>query len=120
MEKKVLVLDDHAEDMGTLVKLLMEDGCSVRVCFSPLHALDEIAVDTPQVLIAAGEFPEMNAHRLAQMAYNSRQIPAFVILDSAGDTTQSDMLRHPGIIGTYYRPLKVQKLFSRIQKFLEK
>ena len=118
MEKKVLVLDDNKGDMGALVKLLMEDGCKVRVCFSPLHALDEIAVDTPQVLIAAGEFPEMNAHRLAQMAYNSRQIPVFVILDSAGDTTQSAMLRHPGIIGTYYRPLNVQKLFSRVQNFL--
>ena len=120
MEKKVLVLDDHVGDMGALVQLLMSDDCSVRVCFSPLHALDEIAVDTPQVLIAAGEFPEMNAHRLAQMAYNSRQIPSFVILDSAGDTTQLAMLRHPGIIGLYYRPLNVQKLFSRVQKFLAK
>ncbi len=120
MEKKIVVLDDNAGDMGALVKLLTADGCNVRVCFSPLNALDEIKVDTPQVLIAAGEFPEMNAHRVAQMAYDSHKIPAFVILNSAGDTTQHSMLRHPGIIGTYYRPLKVQKLFSRVQKFLAK
>ena len=120
MQKSILVLDDNSEQLGELIKKLMGAGFKVRVCFSPQHALNELAVEEPNLLIAAGEFPDYNAVEFAEKAYEARSLPAFVILNSAGDTTQLRMVRHPGIIGTYYKPLKVNKLFEKIARFLKR
>jgi|SRR3989304_1966199 len=121
MSNRILVLDDNSEQLGELIKKLTARRFQVRVCFSPDHALDEIFVEVPNLLIAAGEFPGgVTAVEFAERAYLARSIPAFVILKDAGEKTQLRMRQHPGIIGTYYKPLNVEKLFSRVVKFFEK
>ena len=117
--KNVLILDDTSETLGELIKKLSAAQINVRVCFSPQHALQELDVAAPNLLIAAGEFPDMNAYHFAEKAFETKHLPSFVILKSAGDSTQLRMTRHPGIIGIYYRPLKVQKLYDRVMKFLK-
>jgi len=119
INKTVLILDDTSETLGELIKKLSQAQVNVRVCFSPQHALQELDGTTPHLLIAAGEFPEMNAYNFAEKAFEIKNLPSFVILKSAGDSTQLRMTRHPGIIGIYYRPLKVQKLYDRVMKFLK-
>jgi len=119
MNKTVLILDDTSGTLGELIKKLSEARVNVRVCFSPQHALQELGGELPHLLIAAGEFPEMNAYQFAEKAFETKNLPSFVILKSAGDSTQLRMTRHPGIIGIYYRPLKVQKIFDTVMKFLK-
>ncbi len=119
MEKSVLVLDDTSETLGELINKLSQAKFKVRVCFSPEHALRELKVEAPTLLIVAGEFPDMNAHQFAERAFETGSLPSFVILNSAGDQTQLRMRKNPGIIGIYYKPLKVQKLFERVVKFLK-
>jgi DNA-binding NtrC family response regulator len=118
MSKSVLILDDTSETLGELIQKLSEARIKVRVCFSPQHALQELASETPNLLIAAGEFDDMTAYQFAEKAFESRNLPSYVILNSAGDSTQLRIAKHPGIIGIYYKPLKVQKMFDRILKFL--
>jgi PleD family two-component response regulator len=118
MNKSVLILDDTSETLGELIQKLSQARFKVRVCFSPQHALQELESETPQLLIAAGQFDDMTAYQFAEKAFASRNIPSYVILNSAGDSTQLRLAKHPGIIGIYYKPLKVQKLFDRIVKFL--
>ena len=118
MDKKVLILDD-SDTLGELINKLSQAHVKVRVCFSPQHALQELEVETPHLLIAAGEFENMTAYQFADKAFETRNLPSFVILNSAGDSTQLRVARHPGIIGMYYKPLKVQKLFERILRFLK-
>jgi PleD family two-component response regulator len=119
MQKTVLILDDSSDTLGELIKKLSAAHVNVKVCFSPEHALQQLEGELPHLLIAAGEFPEMNAYQFAEKAFESKNLPAYVILKSAGDSTQLRMTRHPGIIGIYYRPLKVQKLFDTVMKFLK-
>jgi DNA-binding response OmpR family regulator len=119
VSKSVLILDDTSETLGELIKKLSESGVKVRVCFSPEHALRELEVESPHLLIAAGQFEEMTANQFAEKAFESRNLPSFVILNSAGDSTQLRLARHPGIIGIYYKPLNVPKLYTRIVKFLK-
>ena len=119
MERRVLVLDDNSGELGGLIKKLTAAKMKVLVCFSPEHALKEIAVQDPQLFIAAGEFPSMSAAQVAEKAYDTRSIPSFVVLTSAGDTTQGELRRHPGVIGTYFKPLNVDKLVARIEKFFQ-
>jgi len=119
MKKTVLILDDTSDTLGELIKKLSNAQVNVRVCFSPQHALQELEGELPQLLIAAGEFPDMNAYQFAEKAFETKNLPSYVILKSAGDSTQLRMTRHPGIIGIYYRPLKVQKLFDTVMKFLK-
>jgi DNA-binding NtrC family response regulator len=118
-EKKILVLDDNSGQLGELIQKLTEARFKVRVCFSPDQALNEITVEEPHLVIAAGQFPNTTAVQFAEKAFEIRNTPAFIVLDSAGDTTQLRMRRHPAIIGTYYKPLKVAKLFDRIVKFFK-
>lgn len=119
MKKRIMILDDRSDQLGDLVKKLSEAKFQVRVCFSPQHVLDEIKVESPHLLIAASDFPEMTSVQLAEKAFESKSIPSFVVLDNAGDTTQFRMRRHPGIIGTFYKPLKVQKVLDRAIRFLK-
>jgi DNA-binding response OmpR family regulator len=121
MSHQILVLDDNSEQLGELIKKLSSAGYKVRVCFSPDHALDELFVEVPHLVIAAGEFEGgVTGAQFAERAYLARSIPSFVILKDAGEKTQLRMRRHPGIIGTYYKPLNVEKLFNRVVKFLSK
>jgi PleD family two-component response regulator len=119
MNKSVLILDDTSETLGELIKKLTQASVKVRVCFTPQHALEELAIEAPNLLIAAGQFEEMTAYQFAEKAFEARQTPCYVILNSAGDSTQIRLTRHPGIIGIYYKPLKVQKFFDRVLKFLK-
>jgi PleD family two-component response regulator len=118
MNKSVLILDDTSETLGELIQKLSGARSKVRVCFSPQHALQELESETPNLLIAAGEFEDMTAYQFAEKAFESRHLPSYVILNSAGDSTQLRLAKHPGIIGIYYKPLKSQKLFERILMFL--
>jgi PleD family two-component response regulator len=120
MAKKILVLDDKSEHLAELIRKLTAFGYRMLICSTPDHALDQISAEEPHLLIAAGEFADMNAAHFAEKAYQVRSIPAFVILDSAGDRTQLRMRRHPGVIGMYYKPLDVTKIFNRVVKFLQK
>lgn len=119
MEKNVLILDDTSETLGELIQKLSQAHVKVRVCFSPQHVLQELEVEAPHLLIAAGEFDGMNAYQFVEKVFSTRNLPCYVILNSAGDSTQLRLTRHPGIIGIYYKPLKVQKLFDRVMKFLK-
>ncbi|HJZ12991.1 MAG TPA: hypothetical protein VJ521_12610 [Acidobacteriota bacterium] len=121
MANRILVLDDTSEQLGPIIRKLSAAGYNVRVCFSPEHALDEIFVEVPHLLIAAGEFPGgVTAAQFAEKAYLARSIPSFVILKDAGEKTQLRMRQHPGIIGTYYTPLNTEKLFNKVTKFFSK
>jgi PleD family two-component response regulator len=117
--KSVLILDDTSETLGELINKLSQAHVNVRVCFTPQHALQELEIEAPRLLIVAGQFPEMNAYQFAEKAFQTKNIPTYVILNSAGDSTQLRLTRHPGIIGIYYKPLKVQKFFDKVMKFLK-
>ena len=119
MVKSILILDDNSEALGGLIKKLAGAKMNVRVCFSPEHALKEIKIEAPGLLIAAGRFADMTAGDFAARAYEAKSIPSFVVLDKAGDETQGAMRRHPGIIGTYFKPLNEEKLLARVRKFFE-
>jgi PleD family two-component response regulator len=118
MNKRILILDDTSETLGELIHQLSQARIKVRVCFTPQHALQELESEKPDLLIAAGQFDEMTAYQFAEKAFESRNLPSYVILNSAGDSTQLRLAKHPGIIGIYYKPLNVPKLIDRILEFL--
>jgi DNA-binding NtrC family response regulator len=119
MGKNILILDDTSETLGELIKQLTAARVNVRVCFSPENALQELEGEVPSLLIAAGQFDGMTAYRFAEKAFELKHLPSYVILNSAGDSTQLRLARHPGIIGIYYKPLNVPKLLKSILKFLK-
>jgi response regulator RpfG family c-di-GMP phosphodiesterase len=119
MVKSILILDDNSEALGGVIKKLASLKLNVRVCFSPDYALKEIKVEAPALLIAAGRFSTLTAADFAAIAYQTNSIPSFVVLDKAGDETQGEMRRHPGILATYFKPLNEEKLLARVKKFFE-
>lgn len=117
MGKKVIVLSDGSDQVADLVKKLTNTAFQVRLCSSPSEVLQALDEEKPQLLVASGDYQEMSTTRLAEKAYDTRSIPTYLVLALAGEQTQMRLRRHPGIIGVYYSPLDVDRLFDRIQKF---
>ena len=115
--RKIFVLDDDAHELNELINKLTDNRFIVSVFSSPVQILEQIRHELPQLIIAAGEFADMSTFELAEKAYDQRSIPSYLILQSPGDQTQLRLRRHPGIIGMYYKPIKVERLFDKVQKF---
>lgn len=109
MERKILVLDDGTPVMATLIERLLANGFQVRRCTT---AEDVFAGESSHLVIAKGTGMD-----LAEEVYQRWTTPTILILNTAGDMTQASLRRHPGVIGVYYSPLNVEKLFERTQKF---
>lgn len=115
----IVVLNNQSDEVSELVKKLKSYGFGVEEAGSPAEAQEKVASVKPRLFIASGEFQEMDTPRLAEKVYEAHTIPTFLILANAGDTTQNRMIKHPGIIGVFFTPFNVDRLFERIRKFFE-
>lgn len=82
------------------------------------EAQDKILLGKPQLFVAC-DTEEIDATQLAAKVFDDHSVPTFLILASAGDSTQNRIIRHPGIIGVYFSPLNVDKMFERVRKFFD-
>jgi DNA-binding response OmpR family regulator len=117
MPGTILILDHPPRAFQELATRLKAEDFSVYVCNSPDDLLALIKKEKPQLLIAAGDFPEVSAPQLAEQIYGKVTIPIFLLLSTAGEETQTFLRRHPAIIGVYYRPLNVEKMLERVTRF---
>jgi DNA-binding response OmpR family regulator len=117
MPGTILILDHPPGAFQELAKRLKDEGFATHVCSSPDELLDEIEKEKPHLLIAAGDFPEVSAPQLAEQIYGKVTIPIFLVLSTAGEETQTFLRRHPAVIGVYYRPLNVEKVIERVNRF---
>lgn len=119
MRGTILLLDYPAGSFQELVSRLQEDQYDVIVRNSFDDVLNAIETESPQLLIASGDFPEVSGPQLAEQVYSKLTIPIFLVLNTAGEETQTLLRRHPAIIGVYYRPLNVSKMITRVARFFE-
>jgi DNA-binding response OmpR family regulator len=117
MPGKILILDHPAGAFQETVSRLQNENFSVVVCNTPDELLSAIEKENPQLLIAAGDYPEVSAPQLAEQVYSKVTIPIFLVLSTAGEETQMFLRRHPAVIGVYYRPLNVDKIVDRVNRF---
>lgn len=116
MEKKILILQDASSPLTAITQKLQENGFKVSVfdmASDVSHAIDQ---ERAELLIAASNYDV--AVDLADQIHGKWQSPTFLILANAGDETQATLRRHPGIIGVFYKPLNVEKLYQRTVQFI--
>jgi DNA-binding NtrC family response regulator len=119
MTPTIVVLNNQSDEVAELVQKLKSYGFGVEEVSSPAEALDKVASAKPRLLVASGEYQDTDTSRLAEKVYEAHSIPTFLILATAGDSTQNRMIKHPGIIGVFFTPLNVDKLFERVRRFFE-
>jgi DNA-binding NtrC family response regulator len=119
MEKKILILDDHSAETSELIQKLTDAGFIAIVCQKPEEIEPVISKLKPSILIAASEFSDVRTEDTAVQVYETHNIPAFLIVNAAGESTQTFFRQHPGFIGVLYKPLNVEKLIIRLQKFFD-
>jgi DNA-binding response OmpR family regulator len=117
MPGAILLLDHPPGSFDYLAERLQTDNFQVHLCRTPEELLAAIEKNNTELLIAAGDFPEITAPQLAEKVYGKLSIPIILVLSTAGEETQTFLRRHPAIIGVYYRPLNVEKMLDRIRKF---
>ena len=118
-EDAILILHDDTPEIGELHRRLAEAGYKVRLCLSSRQALEVVRAEKIVLLVAAGNFPELTGMELAEKIYEVSTIPTFLVLNAAGDETRTWLHKHPAIIGIFYRPLNIEKLIEKIERFLE-
>jgi DNA-binding NtrC family response regulator len=116
MEKNILVLQDASTPLSAITQKLSENGCTVRVFEIASDVSAAIDEGRAELLIAATNYDI--AVVLADKIHDKWQAPTFLVLAGAGDQTQATLRRHPGIIGVFYKPLNVEKLYQRAVQFL--
>ena len=119
MAPTIVVLSDQSGEVSELVSKLKGAGFLVEETQTATATLDLVSSLRPSLLIASGDSRELDSPKLAEKVYDTYSIPTFLVLAAAGDATQNRMIRHPGIIGVFFSPLNVEKLFLRIRKFFE-
>jgi len=117
MRGTILILDYPPGAFQELASRLKADDYKVIVRDTPDELLDVIEKENPQLLIAAGDFPEVSGPQLAEQVYGKLTIPIFLVLSTAGEETQTFLRRHPAVIGIYYRPLNLDKVLDRVTRF---
>ncbi len=117
MRGTILILDYPPGAFQELASRLEADEYKIIMRESPDELLDIIDKENPQLLIAAGDFPEVSGPQLAEQVYGKLTIPIFLVLSTAGEETQTFLRRHPAVIGVYYRPLNLEKVVNRVTRF---
>lgn len=119
MRGTILLLDYPEGSYEELVSRLQEDEYNVIIRNSLADFLAAIETETPQLLIASGDFPEISGPQLAEQVYSKLTIPIFLVLSTAGEETQTLLRRHPAVIGVYYRQLNLNKIVMRVTRFFD-
>jgi DNA-binding response OmpR family regulator len=116
----ILLLDHPPGSFENLAARLRSEIFPVQICRTPEQLLAAIEKEKPELLIAAGDFPEITAPQLAEQVYGKLSIPIILVLSTAGEETQTFLRRHPAVIGVYYRPLNIEKILDRIRRFFNR
>ncbi|HET6267813.1 MAG TPA: hypothetical protein VFG11_08850 [Acidobacteriota bacterium] len=119
MTSKILVLHDQSEEITALIDKLQAYGYTIESATTPEEVLEKAKGTHPNLFIGSGNFADANLPAIAEQIYDKYKVPAYLVLKSAGDDTEARMIRHPGIIGVYFSPVNVDRLFGRVRKFCQ-
>jgi CheY-like chemotaxis protein len=117
---KILIVDDSVSVRKALERLLAPRNFSVVSVSSAEHALEAVANDTPNLIIADIVMPGMNGFELTQRLKSSdhhKHIPVLLI-SGIVDAAVQTQAKEAGAQGVVSKPFTPEELFPRIDEVL--
>jgi DNA-binding response OmpR family regulator len=119
-EPKVLVVDDEAEILMTLVERLDFNGLTVFAAANGYEGLSKTIAHAPDIIITDINMPHMNGFEMIKAiraADTSKNIPVIVISGSTNSEHKKEALR----LGAEYltKPFEMSELLGKIESLLE-
>ena len=116
MVRNILVIDDSRTELLHLCKLLGNNGYRVRVAQNAEQALEELAVELPDLILMDVVMPGTNGYALTRhLARHPHygQVPVFICSSKNLETDRVWGLRQ-GALDYFTKPIDAQLLLARI------
>lgn len=112
--RKILAVDDTADNLLLLQIFLESEGFEVEVADSGSTALDRLEQSSPDLILLDVMMPGMNGLEVTQeIRSNNRTLP--ILLISAHDKMQIQPGLDAGANGYIQKPINFTQLLSRIE-----
>lgn len=112
----VFLVDDDAQVMGAMERLLLASGYQVRAFLDPAEALAKMSADRPRVLLADLEMPGMTGLELATKALEIDPDLRVIMVTGAGDEESAQATLRLGFTDYLRKPVDHRELSAAVRK----
>ena len=119
---KILLVEDNEMNRDMLVRRLSRSGYEMMVATNGKEALEKVAAETPDLILMDLTMPELDgweATRRLKANNTTKGIP-LIILTAHALKTDRDGAFEAGCDDYDVKPIDFQRLFTKIEKQLEK
>lgn len=118
--KRILVVDDVADNLFLVQFLLETQGYIVNTADSGEAALAQIEIESvkPDLIILDLMMPRMNGYEVISYLRNHQDLLHIPILLMTADTSVSDRkAKDVGADGIVYKPLDLEQILTKVETF---
>jgi two-component system chemotaxis response regulator CheY len=120
VEKKILIVEDHADLRELLAMLLRTEGFMIFTASDGREGLEVVKKDCPHLIVTDINMPNMNGVDMVRLV---REIPQchsipILVLTAIGSGIASDALE-AGANQAMIKPVELETLVSGIKRLLE-
>ncbi len=117
---KILIVDDDADLLGLLSKILISNGYDIDTAQDGLDAIVKIAKNTYDLVISDLDMPNLNGLKLVE-AVNSKNLgTSIMLLTATTDENAEQKALEFGAVDYIRKPFKKDVLLLRIKKALSR
>jgi DNA-binding response OmpR family regulator len=123
MGKKILIVDDDVAWVRMLAIRLNQAGYQVEVAFDALQAVTQAVRSKPDLILLDIIMPAGGGLRtLENLRMNTKtfSVPIIVVTAKEWDKERKEAAKKFGISGYYMKPVDMDALLERLEKFLTK
>jgi CheY-like chemotaxis protein len=120
LQKKVLMIEDHADSREMLEMILQEEGYTVITAEDGLSGLNLAKVEKPDAIITNINMPNLDG---IEMIKQARQIPGLqqipIVVLSAVRTDDPEALINVGATVVTSKPIELKKFLETLNQALQ-
>ena len=119
---KILLVEDNEMNRDMLVRRLSRSGYEMMVATNGKEALEKVAAETPDLILMDLTMPELDGWETTRRlkANNTTKDIPLIILTAHALKTDRDGAFKAGCDDYDVKPIDFQRLFTKIEKQLEK
>lgn len=123
-KKRILVVEDNDINRNTLKEILLKKGYNVEIASCSEEAFERYEINKPDLILMDIQLPKMNGIEITKIIRDkeSKNLERTVIiaLTAYVYTEDADRILNSGFDDFMGKPIKFDKLFFMIEKFLKK
>jgi CheY-like chemotaxis protein len=119
---KILVVDDYAENVELLQKLLTADGYEVSTAYNGDEALREVEKDKPTLILLDIMMPKMDGYQVCEALRsdeNTKDIPIIFVTGKTEVKDWTHAIFNVGVNSYITKPINPKKFLDKVKSVLK-